>query len=429
MIENFNHDFFNFVKNAPSSYHCVNEMGRYLQEAGFIELDETSEWQLQKNTCYYVTREKGSIICFTTDNNYPNPPADNAVAFLGAHTDSPGFKLKPSPLFRSASNNMLGVEVYGSPLISTWFDHALSLAGLVNWLDDAGNLHTTLYNRTSPFLYLPSLAIHLDRTGSKEINAQNHLPLLFSQADENAQIDFNSWLKQEIAVHHTSIDEVLSFDLICYDPKPATFCGANNEFINSPRLDNLASCFIGLKAITSKVPHNPRASFFVCSDHEEVGSISSSGADSSFAVDIFKRIYSNHQSRQRIIRNSLFISMDNAHATHPNYAEKSDNQHPVKMNGGVVIKVNSKQRYSTNSVTNAQFKLICKKTGVDYQEFVMRSDKPCGSTIGPAISAHFGIQSVDVGIPTLGMHAIREITGHKDLYTLYQVISKFLSDE
>ncbi len=427
-IKQFNQDFFSFIQHAPTQYQCVLAMSKILDGAGFTKLEEAATWDLQKNSSYYVIRDHGSIICFTTDSSYPNLPSGGAVAFLGAHTDSPGLKIKPMPLYSAAGLDMLGVEVYGGPILSSWFDRNLSIAGRISWLDDSDHLHTALFDHREPIVFIPSLAIHLDRSREEKINAQNHLPLMFRQGGKE-KADFSKWLGKELEKTHPSAREILSFDLFCYDPQPPTFFGAEQEFFSCPRLDNLASCFIGLKALTETPADNRRASFLICNDHEEIGSASLGGADGSFATEIFARLYPDHEMRQRIIHNSMLISMDNAHASHPNYAERSEPHHPIRLNGGPVIKTNSKMRYATNSVTSAKFKLLCGKADMPCQEFVMRSDLPCGSTIGPITSARFGLKTVDVGIPSLGMHSIRETTGYKDIYQIFKVIYSYVSNK
>lgn len=424
----FNADLFNFITTSPTSYHCVDKLSKLYNEAGFTHLKENEKWSIKADTGYYVKRDNGAIIAFTTSANYPEVNDSSSVCFLGAHTDSPSLKIKPSPFSYSAGLGKLGVEVYGGPILSTWFDRNLAIAGRVNYIDNKNHFHTTLYNSSVPVVYIPSLAIHLDRSkkNDNQINAQSHLPLLLLQKEMEEEFDFNGWLLHHLNNKGIQAVEILSHDLFCYDHLPPQYVGKNEEFFNAHRLDNLASCFTGAKAVID-AGEKRKACFFICNDHEEIGSTSLSGADGSFARDVFNRIYTNSEDRQRIKYNSLMISMDNAHATHPNYTDKSDENHIIEMNKGVVIKTNSKLRYATNSVTSGFFKVICKQADVPFQEFVMRSDMPCGSTIGPVTSALFGIKTVDVGIPSLSMHSIRELAGTLDVFHLYKAVLHFIS--
>ncbi len=422
----FNADLFNFITNSPTSYHCVDKLSTLYEKAGFIHLKENACWTLKPNTGYYVKRDNGAIIVFTTAPGYPEINDNSSVCFLGAHTDSPSLKIKPAPFSYTAGLGKLGVEVYGGPILSTWFDRNLAIAGRINFLDKQNHFHTTLYNSSTPVVYIPSLAIHLDRTKNIDINAQNHLPLLLLQKHPDEEFDFNNWLLDQLNQKELSPTQILSHDLFCYDPLPPQYIGKNEEFFNAHRLDNLASCFAGARAVID-AGEQKRACFFICNDHEEIGSTSLSGADGSFAMDVFSRVYPVSEDRQRIKYNSLMISMDNAHATHPNYADRSDENHSIELNKGVVIKTNSKLRYATNSVTSGFFKVNCKQADIPFQEFVMRSDMACGSTIGPVTSALFGLKTVDVGIPSLAMHSIRELTGSLDVYHLYKAILHFVS--
>lgn len=423
----FNAQFFDFIQNSPTSFHAAETFSQLLISAGFKQIYENQIWKLSSGQGYFVIRDNGGLIAFTTGSDYPKVQENTQISFLGAHTDSPGLKIKPQPDSHAAGWQKLGIEVYGGPILSTWFDRELGIAGRINWLDENDQLQTTLFDTKQPVVYIPSLAIHLDRKPNEAggINAQTSLPLLFSQSQTCDTDTFPCWLKDQARVENPTIKDILSHDLYCYDPAKPQYLGREEEFFSCPRLDNLASCFIGIKAIEKAIDaHKP--SFLVLNDHEEVGSTSLSGAAGSFAMDVFKRIYTGSEERQIIKSNSLFISMDNAHATHPNFVNKSDPDHPVRLNGGVVIKNNSKLRYATNSLASASFKILCQQTDTPYQEFVMRSDMPCGSTIGPITSSLFGITTIDIGIPTLGMHSIRELTGCKDLYSLFTVARQFV---
>ncbi len=426
----FNNEFFDFINESPTSFHCAHTISKILEKEGFTQLNENEFWALKPNTNYFTCRNNGALIAFNPGDSL-NKEIPDGLHIIGCHTDSPSLKIKPNPDIQENTFHSLGIEVYGGPILSTWFDRNLALAGRVNWLDANSTLQSSLFKSKTPCLYIPNLAIHLDRNKNKgtELNPQKHLSPIFGQYSKKDKSSFNDWLLAQLSNDQAkSINKILNYDVFCYDPTPPAYTGVSDEFFSCSRLDNLASCFIGLKAMvdnkTSKQP-----SFFICNDHEEIGSTSLSGAGGSFADDILQRIYPELQTRQVVKNKSFFISMDNAHAIHPNYSESSDSNHKVKLNGGVVIKNNANHRYATDSITSSIFTLLCDEVKVPVQEFVMRSDMPCGSTIGPITSATLGVKTIDVGIPTLGMHSIRELTGSKDVFSLFEVIRLFLTKE
>lgn len=428
--KSFNIDFFDFINESPTSFHCSHTMSKKLVNEGFTQLNENEFWDLKPNTNYFTCRNNGALIAFNPGNNLEKATPDG-LRIIGCHTDSPSLKIKPNPDIQSNNLHSLGVEVYGGPILSTWFDRNLSLAGRINWIDDNNTLTTSLFNSKNLCLYIPNLAIHLDRNKNKgtELNPQKHLTPIFSQYSENDDFSFNDWLLEQLSnVCTKPISKILNYDIFCYDPEPPSYTGISDEFFNCSRLDNLASCFIGLKAMVDN-KNSKRPSFFICNDHEEIGSTTLSGAGGSFAEDILQRIYPDLQTRQIVKNKSFLISMDNAHAVHPNYSESSDPNHKILLNGGVVIKNNANHRYATDSITSSLFTILCDEAGVPVQEFVMRSDMPCGSTIGPITSASLGVKTIDVGIPTLGMHSIRELTGAKDPFSLFEVVRLFLARE
>jgi len=234
---------------------------------------------------------------------------------------------------------------------------------------------------------------------------------------------------EQISREHQDKDvaEILGFDMFCYDTQPPCHIGYKNEFISGSRLDNLLSCYVGMRSMLEANGSGNR--MFICNNHEETGSTSATGALGSLPVAVIERLIPDVESRQICLGRSFFISMDNAHGVHPNYADKSDPSHSIQLNHGPVIKINANQRYATNSFSNASFQMLAKEVGVKTQEFVMRSDMACGSTIGPLIASQLGVRTVDVGAPSLAMHSIRELTGSQDPYLLYQPILHFLSRE
>jgi aspartyl aminopeptidase len=237
--------------------------------------------------------------------------------------------------------------------------------------------------------------------------------------------DFRALLHQQIAEQYPElhVNKVLDYEICFYDTQKAGIVGLNDDFISSARLDNLLSCFIGLEALVNS--DNSQASMIVCSDHEEVGSASTSGADGTFLESVLRRLAGGEESCQRMLQRSMLISADNAHVIHLNYVDKHDADHGPILNNGPVIKTNANQRYATNSETSAYFRLMCEKADVPVQDFVVRTDMACGSTIGPITASRLGIKTIDVGVPTYAMHSIRELAGSKDSYMLTQVIKYF----
>jgi len=420
----FNKGLFDFISQSGSSFHATSLIKSRLLDAGFKELKETQSWQISKGKGYFVVRDSGSIIAFTKGIK---KEFSDGFQIVGGHTDSPSLQIKPTPLIENKNNLSLGVEVYGCPLLGTWFDRDLSLAGRVYILDQNDKLQELLIDFKRPLLTIPSLAIHLDReaNSNRTINAQKDIvPILSKQLNEQP-VNFEKIIKEQVHTQYNEIvvEKVLSFELFCYDTQEPVYTGLNKDFISASRLDNLLSCYSGLEAMI-------QAGFetnmmLLCYNHEEIGSTTLSGADGAFVEAIFERLIQDSVERRICFANSFHISMDNAHASHPNYPEKSDPQHHIEMNEGVVIKNNSKQRYASNGYSSSFLKFVAEKAQVNTQEFVMRSDMACGSTIGSMTAAKLGIATVDIGAPTLGMHSIREITGAKDPFDLYSLCLEF----
>ncbi len=427
MQENhFNQDFFQFLQGSPTPFHAVSSMAGKLRDAGFHQVSETEPWTLAPGNSYFIIRDNGALAAFTlAAKDYQ----DQGFRILGTHTDSPALQLKPLAGKTSHSFFQLGVEVYGGPLLATWFDRDLSIAGRVVCTTTDNSLSTLLVDFKRPVAIIPSLAINLDREANngRAINKQNELTPIFSQITGADALNFSSILAEQINKEYpdTQVAAIMGFDLFCYDCQPPSFLGLGNEFIMGSRLDNLLSCFVGITAMTETRADNNR--LLICYNHEEIGSITAAGAQGSFLHSILKRIIPDSVSRHRALRGSFFISMDNAHGVHPNFSDKSDPEHMPLLNHGPVLKTNANQRYATTSVSSAIYKTIAAEAGVVTQNFVMRNDMACGSTIGPHTAAILGIPTVDVGAPTLAMHSIREMTGSHDPFLLYKTINRFLT--
>ena len=421
--EKFNFDLMDFIAMSPTPFHAVEQIIYKLECAGYQRLYEADSWQLEEKQGYYVTRNDSSLIAFKLGEE----PVNNGINMVGAHTDSPCLKVKPEPDILNKGYYQLGVEVYGGALLNPWFDRDLSLAGRVNYLDDDGDLCSTLVNFEDPIAVIPSLAIHLDReaNSNRSVNAQTDIPpvlLKLPVAEDKTKPSFNDILLQKIK-DETDAVEVLDYELSFYDVQEPAYVGLHQDFIAAARLDNLLSCFTGLMSMTET--SNPGSKLLVCTDHEEVGSASSSGAQGNFLQSVLERIAGSHENYIRMIDKSMMVSADNAHAIHPNYADKHDGNHGPEINMGPVIKTNANQRYASNSETSAIFKQLCKKADVPVQAFVVRSDMACGSTIGPITSSEIGVRTIDVGVPTFAMHSIRELAGRWDAYYLFRVLKEF----
>ncbi len=421
-----------FLQQSPTPFHAVANMAAQLEAAGFERLDSSDSWTLEKNSRYYVTRNDSAIIAFKTG---AGDLATTGFRIAGAHTDSPCLKIKPHADLSSQGYAQLGVEIYGGALLHPWFDRDLSIAGRVNYQGSDGALESTLIDLADPVAFIPSLAIHLDRTANEGrlINKQMELPPILLQLGSDEKFSFEGFLLEHLQKELGLADAkaVLSHELVLYDTQAPALVGLRKQFICSARLDNLLSCFIGLHCLIDSV--GDEASILVCNDHEEVGSVSASGADGPFLKSVLQRMIEAQGSRaeggeirfDRAIQNSVMLSVDNAHGVHPNFPDKHDSEHSPKLNAGPVIKINANQRYASTSQSIALIKSICNRIDISHQSFVMRSDMACGSTIGPITSASLGISTVDIGIASFAMHSIRESAGVSDVAAMSGLIQAF----
>ncbi|WP_294965569.1 M18 family aminopeptidase [Sulfurimonas sp.] len=415
--KDFNEGLLGFLDASPTPFHATLNMSMMFENAGFIKLEEESKWELQKGAKYYVTRNDSSVIAFT----YPKDAKEYTM--LGAHTDSPNLKLKPNPVIKEHGVVKLGVEPYGGLLLNPWFDRDLSLAGRVSYLNSEGKIKETLIDAKKALAIIPSLAIHLDDKANKDktVNKQTDICPILTTSDD---FEFNEFLKWQLSkIDILDIKELYASELSLYDTHKASFVGLSDDFIASARLDNLLSCYVGMLSICSIDSNNPM--LFIASDHEEVGSESTSGAGGSFLENTLRRMFKDYDEYMQMIRTSLMISADNAHAIHPNFPTKHDSNHTPYINKGSVIKINANQRYASNSKTISKFMSVASELNEPIQQFVTRSDMGCGSTIGPITATRLGIETLDVGLPTFAMHSIRELAGSDDAYSLYKIILGF----
>ena len=409
-------DLLQFIDTSPSPWHAVHSVEQRLLAQGFTQLQESERWKLEAGGCYYVIRGGASIIAFKLGQQ---SLSDTGFRMIGAHTDSPGLRLKTHAAHAVHGLVRLGVEIYGGPILATFTDRDLSLAGRVN-VRTANGFATRLIKFDKPLLRLPNLAIHMNRDVNEQglkLNKQTELPLLFSLSNEKlgARDQFFELLAGELGV---SAKDILTYELNVFDTQPGSFWGAEQEFIANSQLDNLASCYSALMAmlVIDKPAATTICAFF---DHEEVGSESAAGAGGSFAADVIDRISlcldMDEEAQHCASAKSFFISADMAHAFQPNFPNAYEPNHHVLVNAGPVIKTNSNQRYSTDADTAARFITLCENAGVPFQHYTHRTDLGCGSTIGPIIASRLGVASVDVGSPMWAMHSLRESAGVLDV--------------
>jgi aspartyl aminopeptidase len=411
-----------YLTHSPTPYHAVANAVTRLEASGFRRLDEDAEWGSLRRGKYYVTRNDSSLMAFI----YNGAPEKGGFRLVGAHTDSPCLKVKPNAISESQGYARLALEVYGGALLAPWFDRDLGLAGRVTYADRAGRIKNNLIDFDRAVAFIPSLAIHLDRevNEKRSINKQNDLPAVLCRIDKKTP-DFSALLKQQLKQESgiKNVKQILGFELSLYDLQPASLVGLKQEFVASARLDNLLSCHAALEALTgSRGSTNP---VIILNDHEEVGSASTSGAEGPLLLDTLGRICGSDENLKRALSHSMLVSADNAHGVHPNYADKHEPAHRPMMNDGPVIKINHNQRYATNSETEGLFRQVCTQDKLPVQTVVVRSDMGCGSTIGPITATRLGVRTVDVGVPQLGMHSVREMAGAADHDILVKALKGF----
>ncbi|WP_265520328.1 M18 family aminopeptidase [Oerskovia flava] len=416
-------DLARFVQASPSSFHAAEEVARRAVAAGFVRLDEMDAWPgATQGPGRYVVVRDGAVIAWVRP---AGAAATTPFRILGAHTDSPGFVLKPRPTTGREGWWQAGVEVYGGPLLNSWLDRELELAGRLV-VGDGSRAEDVHLVRTGPLLRIPQLAIHLDRAVNDglTLDKQRHTQPVWGLGDLGAA-DLLAQLAERAGVRAA---DVQGYDLVLADTQEPRIFGADDVFLASGRLDNLLSVHAGLTALllvseslhgetpdeTSGAPVAVLAAF----DHEEIGSETRSGASGPFLADVLGRIAAGlgatEEDRHRALAGSLCVSSDVGHSVHPNYPERHDPANRPVAGGGPILKINANKRYATDGVGAATWARACAAAGVPSQEFVSNNTIPCGSTIGPLTATRLGIRTVDVGVPILSMHSARELTAVAD---------------
>ncbi len=411
-------DLADFVAASPSSFHAAAEAARRLSAAGFTELDESEAWSVAPGAKQFVVRD-GAIIAWVVP---ASAAAGTGFHIFGAHSDSPAFKLKPQPSTGRAGWLQAGVEIYGGPLLNSWLDRELRLAGRLV-LDDGSSVLAA----TGALLRLPQLAIHLDR------EANDHLAL-HKQAQTQpvwglGEAESSDLLGELAAAAGVDPARVRGYDVYTADAARGEVFGKDDVFFASGRLDDLASVHAGLVAFERLDVDGEHIAVLAVFDHEEVGSATRSGASGPFLADILERVQAglgaDREQQLRTLSASWCVSSDVGHSVHPNYPEKHDPVVRPVLGSGPILKINANQRYATDAAGAAAWHGWCDEASVVSQEFVSNNAVPCGSTIGPLTATRLGIRTVDVGIPILSMHSARELAGTSDLWDLTRVASAF----
>ena len=408
-----------FLDASPTQFHAADALAAALRARGALALDERSEWTLEPGKTYYVIRNGSGIIAFRVGGE---SPARTGFALAGAHTDAPALRVRPEKPLRHRGGDRIAVEIYGGPILSTWLDRPLSLAGRAAVRGPGGQPELRLVNPAGPVAVIPNLAIHLNREVNKgfEYNVQNHLPALVAaplperRDAEGVEPWALGFIARDLGV---SVRDILSAELFLVDASRAVILGRDGELINSGRIDNLAGCHAILAAFNSASPgaHSQAAAFF---DNEEIGSGTRQGADGLFLRDVLARVCAlsgcDSEGFYRSLAASFCVSVDAAQGWHPNYQDKYDEEYSPVLNGGPAVKANANFKYATDADSEARFRAYCEDAAVPCQKFIVRADMTPGSTIGPLSSALSGIRTVDVGSPLLAMHSIRETAGSYD---------------
>lgn len=417
-----------FIDASPSPFHACATAAARLDEAGYTELEELAAWTGGPGRHYL--RRGGSLVAWASE---PQHQASDGFRIIGAHTDSPNLRLKPHPDSGRNGYRQMAVEVYGGPLLNSWLDRDLGLSGRIVLRGSQG-VAERLVHIPRPIARVPQLAIHLDRDISASgllLNPQQHLSPIWGLGEPTP-----GGVLAFVAAEAGVVPEaILSSDLMLHDLTPSSFAGVDDSLISAPRLDNLCSSWAGLEALLDVTAADaaPTAQIpvLVLFDHEEIGSSSDRGAASTLLPAVTERIVlslgGGREEHLRALAQSLCCSADMAHATHPNYPERHEPGHPIALDGGPVLKVNSNVRYATDATSAAAFVLACEQADVPLQRYAHRSDLPCGSTIGPITAARMGIRTFDVGAPQLAMHAARELCAAQEPVRYASAMAAFLA--
>ena len=424
-------DLMSFLAAAPSPYHAVAAAAERLEKAGFRQVLETDAWDAVTPAAdaagtggKYVLRGGAIIAWYVPEGAAPHTP----FRIVGAHTDSPNLRVKPQPDMGAHGWRQIAVEVYGGPLLNSWLDRDLGLAGRLSLRDGT----TRLVNIDRPLLRVPQLAIHMDRSIHEkglQLDKQRHMQPIWGLGDVTDEGGLISFLEQELGL---AAGEVTGWDLMTHALEAPAHLGRDRELVAGPRMDNLLSVHSATAALAaaSASPELGYIPVLAAFDHEENGSQADTGADGPLLGNVLERSVfargGTYEDKARAFAGTVCLSSDTGHAVHPNYAERHDPTHHPRVNGGPILKVNVNQRYATDGSGRAVFAAACEKAQVPWQTFVSNNAMPCGTTIGPITAARHGIRTVDIGVAILSMHSARELCGAEDPYLLANALTAFM---
>lgn len=416
-------DLMSFLAASPSPYHAVANAAARLEKAGFRQVSETDAWDGTTGG-KYVTRGGAIVAWYVPEGAAPHTP----FRIVGAHTDSPNLRVKPLPDMGSQGWRQVAVEIYGGPLLNSWLDRDLGLAGRLTLRGGS----TRLVNIDRALLRVPQLAIHMDRsvhTDGLKLDKQKHMQPIWGLGNDVHEGDLIRFLEEEYGLAE---GDVTGWDLMTHPIEAPSYLGRDKELVAGPRMDNLLSVHAGTAALAAAsasddLPYIPVLAAF---DHEENGSQSDTGADGPLLGGVLERSVfargGSYEDKARAFAGTVCLSSDTGHAVHPNYAERHDPTHHPRAGGGPILKVNVNNRYATDGSGRAVFAAACEKAGVPFQSFVSNNAMPCGTTIGPITAARHGIKTVDIGVAILSMHSVRELCAADDPFLLANALVAFL---
>ena len=431
-VKSFAREVIEFIDESPSTYHVVKNCSDILDENGFERIMPREKWEIKKGGKYFLKKSSSTIIAFTVGEDFD---VKNGFKIFGAHTDSPCFRIKPNPEIITENVVRLNTEVYGGPILSTWFDRPLSIAGRVIVKGENSFFPRTVKIKIDePLLTIPNLAIHQNRevNNGVKIDKQNDVLPVISLINKNFE---REGYLERVILEKTGIkkEDIIDFDLYLYATEKGCLLGANEEFMSSPKIDNLASVYTGLIGLLEAEENQDRINIFVAFDNEEIGSATKQGADSNYLLNTLERISLalglSRGDFLQMLESSYILSADAAHAAHPAHLGKTDPTNRGRINEGISIKISAKQKYTSDGYSIAVIKQLIEGTEIQIQPFVNESNELGGSTIGPISSTHLDIDGVDLGVPMLAMHSVRELCGIFDVFYLKELAKEFFSKE
>ena len=429
-VKSFAREVVEFIDESPSTYHVVKNCSDILDENGFERIMPREKWEIKRGGKYFFKKSSSTIIAFTVGENFD---VKKSFKIFGAHTDSPCFRIKPNPEMVTENIVRLNTEVYGGPILGTWFDRPLSIAGRVIVKgEDPFFPKTVKIKIDEPLLTIPNLAIHQNRevNNGVKIDKQNDVLPVISLINKNFE---KEGYLERIILEKTGIkkEDIIDFDLYLYATEKGCLLGANEEFMSSPKLDNLASVYTGLIGLVEAEENQDRINIFVAFDNEEIGSATKQGADSNYLLNTLERISLalglDRSDFLQMLESSYILSADAAHAAHPAHLGKTDPTNRGRINEGISIKISAKQKYTSDGYSIAIIKQLIEGTEIRIQPFVNESNELGGSTIGPLSSTHLDIDGVDLGVPMFAMHSVRELCGIFDVFYLKELAKEFFS--